>query len=223
MIVPDDGTPFALAPMQHAYWIGRSDAQELGGVAAHLYVEFDGADVYPERLERAVEQLLSRHPMLRTRFLPDGTQQTLDRPGRAVFGVTDLREASADEAEQRLAELRGARTHQRMAVEDGQVINIALTRLADGRTRLHLDVDMLAADAISYRILITDLARLYHGEPLPPQDYAFPVSTWPSTGATAPRPRFRTMPQRSSRTPPPVSRAPSPMSGPVIVPGGRTA
>ncbi|MFD4439829.1 amino acid adenylation domain-containing protein [Nocardia sp. NPDC058519] len=173
VLVPDDGTPFALAPMQHAYWIGRSDAQELGGVAAHLYVEFDGADVYPERLEQAVEQLLSRHPMLRTRFLPDGTQQTLDRPGRAVFGVTDLREASADEAEQRLAELRSARTHQRMAVQDGQVIDIALTRLADGRTRLHLDVDMLAADAMSYRILITDLARLYHGEQLPPQDYTF--------------------------------------------------
>ncbi|MFI6220496.1 amino acid adenylation domain-containing protein [Nocardia salmonicida] len=173
VIVPDDGTPFALAPMQHAYWIGRSDAQELGGVAAHLYVEFDGADVYPERLERAVEQLLARHPMLRTRFLPDGTQQTLDRPGRAVFGMTDLREASVDEAEQRLVELRDARTHQRMAVEDGQVIDIALTRLADGRTRLHLDVDMLAADAMSYRILITDLARLYHGEPLPPQEYTF--------------------------------------------------
>ncbi|MFD4461981.1 AMP-binding protein [Nocardia sp. NPDC058480] len=173
VLVPDDGTPFALAPMQHAYWIGRSDAQELGGVAAHLYVEFDGADVYPERLEQAVEQLLSRHPMLRTRFLPDGTQQTLDRPGRAVFGVTDLREASAEEAEQRLGELRSARTHQRMAVEDGQVIDIALTRLADGRTRLHLDVDMLAADAMSYRILITDLARLYHGEQLPPQDYTF--------------------------------------------------
>ncbi|MFD5176358.1 amino acid adenylation domain-containing protein [Nocardia sp. NPDC058379] len=172
-IVPDDGTPFALAPMQHAYWIGRSDAQELGGVAAHLYVEFDGADVDPERLERAVEQLLARHPMLRTRFLPDGTQQTLDRPGRAVYSVTDLRESAADEAELRLEELRTARTHQRMAVQDGQVIDIALTRLADGRTRLHLDVDMLAADAMSYRVLVTDLARLYHGEQLPPQDYTF--------------------------------------------------
>ncbi|MFD6390994.1 amino acid adenylation domain-containing protein [Nocardia sp. NPDC060259] len=173
VIVPDDGTPFALAPMQHAYWIGRSDAQELGGVAAHLYVEFDGAGVDPERLERAVEQLLVRHSMLRTRFLPDGTQQTLDRPGRAVYSVTDLREASAADAEQRLEELRTARTHQRMAVQDGQVIDIALTQLADGRTRLHLDVDMLAADAMSYRILITDLARLYHGEQLPPQDYTF--------------------------------------------------
>ncbi|UGT53221.1 non-ribosomal peptide synthetase [Nocardia asteroides] len=173
VIVPDDGTPFALAPMQHAYWIGRSEAQELGGVAAHLYVEFDGAGVDPARLERAVEQLLVRHPMLRTRFLPDGTQQTLDRPGRAVFSVADLRADAPEVAERRLAELRTARTHQKMAVQDGQVIDIALTRLADGRTRLHLDVDMLAADAMSYRILITDLARLYHGEQLPPQDYTF--------------------------------------------------
>ncbi|GEM30354.1 hypothetical protein NN3_13610 [Nocardia neocaledoniensis NBRC 108232] len=173
VIVPDDGTPFALAPMQHAYWIGRSEAQELGGVAAHLYVEFDGAGVEPERLERAVEQLLVRHPMLRTRFLPDGTQQTLDRPGRAVFSVADLRADAPEVTERRLAELRTARTHQKMAVQDGQVIDIALTRLADGRTRLHLDVDMLAADAMSYRILITDLARLYHGEQLPPQDYTF--------------------------------------------------
>ncbi len=172
-IVPDDGTPFALAPMQHAYWIGRSDAQELGGVAAHLYVEFDGADVDPERLARAVDQLLVRHPMLRTRFLPDGTQQTLDRPGRPVYSVTDLRASSAEDAERRLGDLRTARTHQRMAVQDGQVIDIALTRLPEGRTRLHLDVDMLAADAMSYRILVTDLARLYHGEQLPPQDYTF--------------------------------------------------
>ncbi|MEU3010958.1 amino acid adenylation domain-containing protein [Nocardia asteroides] len=173
VIVPDDGTPFALAPMQHAYWIGRSDGQELGGVAAHLYVEFDGAEVDPERLERAVEQLLARHPMLRTRFLPDGTQQTMDRPGRPVYSVADLRDLPAAEAERRLEELRAARTHQRLAVQDGQVIDIALSRLAGGHTRLHLDVDMLAADAMSYRVLITDLARLYHGEQLPPQDYTF--------------------------------------------------
>ena len=43
--------PFPLATMQHAYWIGRSDEQELGGVAAHLYVEFDGGNLDPDRLK----------------------------------------------------------------------------------------------------------------------------------------------------------------------------
>ncbi|MCU1640418.1 MAG: Non-ribosomal peptide synthetase, partial [Nocardia sp.] len=36
------GDEFALATMQHAYWMGRRQDQALGGVAAHLYVEFDG-------------------------------------------------------------------------------------------------------------------------------------------------------------------------------------
>ncbi|MGQ4600247.1 amino acid adenylation domain-containing protein [Nocardia sp. R6R-6] len=168
---PDDDVPFALAPMQHAYWIGRGESQELGGVAAHLYVEFDGTGVDPGRLERAVEALLRRHPMLRSRFRPDGTQQTMAAPGRPVWTLTDLRGPA--QAHDALASLRERRTHQRMAVEDGQVIDIALTLLADGRTRLHLDVDMLAADAMSYRVLISDLARLYHGESLPDQEYTF--------------------------------------------------
>ncbi|MFE3256751.1 amino acid adenylation domain-containing protein [Nocardia sp. NPDC059229] len=170
---PDDGSPFGLAPMQHAYWVGRGEGQELGAVAAHLYVEFDGAGVDPERLRAAVEGLVRRHPMLRTRFLPDGTQQTLERPGRDVWSVTDLRAADAESVERTLEALRERRTHQLMAVEDGQVVDIALTLLPDGRTRLHLDVDMLAADAMSYRILVADLARLYHGEQLPPQHYTF--------------------------------------------------
>ncbi|WP_444543636.1 amino acid adenylation domain-containing protein [Nocardia otitidiscaviarum] len=169
----DDGSPFPLAPMQHAYWIGRSEGQQLGAVAAHLYVEFDGGDVDPGRLERAAELLVARHPMLRTRFLPDGTQQTLERPGRPVWSVTDLRDRDAAEVERVLESLRERKTHQLMAVEDGQVIDIALTLLPGGRTRLHLDVDMLAADAMSYRILVGDLARLYHGEELPPQTYTF--------------------------------------------------
>ena len=45
-----EAAPFPLATMQHAYWIGRSDEQELGGVAAHLYVEFDGGPIDPTRL-----------------------------------------------------------------------------------------------------------------------------------------------------------------------------
>src|ERR1700753_1843250 len=91
-----EDAPFPLATMQHAYWIGRSDEQELGGVAAHLYVEFDGGPIDPARLEAAVSQLVAAHPMLRTRFLPDGTQQTMAEPGGPVFSVVDLRAQRPD-------------------------------------------------------------------------------------------------------------------------------
>ena len=52
---PDDA--FALAPMQHAMWVGRHDSQPLGGVAGHLYVEFDGRAIDPERLRSAATAL----------------------------------------------------------------------------------------------------------------------------------------------------------------------
>ncbi|OBK18184.1 non-ribosomal peptide synthetase [Mycobacterium asiaticum] len=167
-----DDAPFPLAPMQHAYWIGRSDEQELGGVAAHLYVEFDGAAIDPQRLHRAVDALVAAHPMLRTRFLPDGTQQTLARPGRPVFEVVDLRDRDADAVEAELAAIRDRKTHQRLAIEDGQVIDVTLTLYRD-RARLHLDVDMLAGDAMSYRVLITDLADAYGGATLPIPRYSY--------------------------------------------------
>src|SRR5262245_347129 len=40
-----DGADRPLGSMQHAYWVGRTDGQYLGGVAAHLYTEFDGSGV----------------------------------------------------------------------------------------------------------------------------------------------------------------------------------
>ncbi|CAN1600443.1 phosphopantetheine-binding protein [Pseudomonas mediterranea] len=53
----DEHLPFELAPMQHAYWIGRAPGQQLGDVAAHFYNEFDGNDVDPVRLQAAVRAL----------------------------------------------------------------------------------------------------------------------------------------------------------------------
>jgi mycobactin phenyloxazoline synthetase len=163
--VPDN-PPFPLATMQHAYWIGRSDEQALGSVAAHLYVEFDGGAIDPIRLKHAVSDLIAAHPMLRTRFLQDGTQQTRAAPSRSVFSIVDLRGQNSDQAETALAQLRDQKTHQRLEIEDGQVIDITLTLRDEDRGRLHLDVDMLAGDAMSYRALVSDLAELYRGATL---------------------------------------------------------
>lgn len=163
-----DGQPFALAPMQHAMWVGRNDDQQLGGVAGHLYVEFDGAGVSVPRLREAAAALSARHPMLRVEFLPDGTQ----RIGTRVLDVAveDLRGLDDDAAEAALLRTRETRSHQLL---DGEVLQLALSLLPGGRTRLHVDLDMQAADAVSYRTLMGDLARLYRGATLPELTYTY--------------------------------------------------
>ncbi len=164
----DDGETFPLAPIQHALWLGRNEEQALGGVAPHLYVEFDGAGVDPERLRVAAAALARRHPMLRVEILPDGTQRITDRT--VGVEVVDLRDLDAAAAQQRLEQIRDAKSHQ---ILDGEVLEIALTLLPDGRSRLHVDMDMSAADAVSYRNFMADLAVFYRGGDLPELGYTY--------------------------------------------------
>jgi yersiniabactin nonribosomal peptide synthetase len=172
----DEAAPFELATMQRAYWIGRGDGQVLGGVGAHFCMEFDGRGVGPGRLEQAVRAVIARHGMLRARFLDDGRQQMMpDSPWRGL-AVHDLRALPADAVAQRLAELRDRLSHRRLDVERGEVFDVALSLLPGGACRMHVQIEMMVADAQSFRVLLSDLARLYGrpGEPLPPISCSYP-------------------------------------------------
>ncbi|OBK87238.1 non-ribosomal peptide synthetase [Mycolicibacter sinensis] len=165
----DDTAPFPLAPMQHAMWVGRDDDVALGGVAGHLYVEFDGPGLDPERLSAAAGLLAARHPMLRVEFLPDGAQQIRPDAGLPV-AVQDLRGMGTDDVSARLAATREAKSHQQL---DGAVFELTVSLLPDGTARLHVDLDMQAADAMSYRTLMADLAAAYRGAVLPELGYTY--------------------------------------------------
>ncbi|WP_375487904.1 phosphopantetheine-binding protein, partial [uncultured Mycobacterium sp.] len=133
----DTAAAFPLAPMQHAIWVGRQHNQELGGVAAHLYVEFDCGPIDPERLRTAAAALASRHPMLRVQFLPDGIQR-IDPGAKLDVAVRDFRELDADVVKHRLTEIRETKSHQQL---DGQVLELTLSVLPGERSRLHVDLD----------------------------------------------------------------------------------
>ncbi|MYS71773.1 amino acid adenylation domain-containing protein, partial [Streptomyces sp. SID5926] len=163
-----DTDSFPLATMQHAYWIGRQDGQPLGGVAAHFYVELDGHGVDPARLDTALRSLVLRHGMLRAVFDEDGRQR-LGAAG-APLTVHDLRELAPVEAESELERLRERNTHTRPDIGTGDVFRAALCLLPDGRTRLQIDLDMMAGDALSLRVLLSDLRRFYECPDEPPRE-----------------------------------------------------
>ncbi|MCF8609751.1 amino acid adenylation domain-containing protein [Gordonia sp. HY285] len=168
----DDDPEFSLATMQHAYWVGRQDGQALGGVAAHLFAEFDGEGVDAARLERAVGHVVDRHEMLRAAFGDTGKQLILDAPPTPVFSVVDLRDGVDVDAQ--TERTRDRMSHQLLDTAAGSVVEFVLTLLPEGRHRLHLDVDMLAADAMSYRRVLDDLATAYETDAaLPSTEYTF--------------------------------------------------
>ncbi|GAA3734309.1 amino acid adenylation domain-containing protein [Salinactinospora qingdaonensis] len=173
----DESAPFELTPMQHAYWVGRTDGQVLGGVGAHFYNEFDGHGVDPERLERAVRALIERHGMLRARFDAEGRQRITPHGAWPGLRVHDLRDLAEPELGQRLSSLRESLSHRRLDVHEGHVFDIQLSLLPQGATRVHVAIEMLVSDAHSFRILLADLAHLYGNpdEPLPPLEVSYPA------------------------------------------------
>ncbi|WP_051791530.1 non-ribosomal peptide synthetase [Amycolatopsis jejuensis] len=169
----DETAPFPLALMQHAYWAGRAPGQQLGGVAAHFYHEFDGVAVEPERLEHAVRAVFARHGMLRVQVLDDGTQQILDRSPWPGLRVHDLRALEPAAAESKVDSLRRELSHRRLDIGSGEVFDVQLSLLPSG-TRVHVNLDMIAADALSLRVLLADLAAYYTGRDPAPLSYSYP-------------------------------------------------
>ncbi|WP_255218525.1 non-ribosomal peptide synthetase [Nocardia carnea] len=164
-VAVDHSAPFPLAVMQHAFWIGRTQTQYLGDVAAHFYTEFDhegGLD--PDRLERAMRALIARHPMLRVAIDAAGMQQVTERGSWPGLVVHDLRELPEPERIRRSARIRDTLSHRSMDIAAGEVVDLQLSLLPGGRSRVHLDLDMIAGDALSLRNLLADLTALYeHG------------------------------------------------------------
>lgn len=159
------GKAFPLTDVQYAYWIGRNDDQILGGIGCHAYLEFDGQEVDPVRLEQAWNTLQQHHPMLRARFLADGRQEIRPKPYAEKIAVFDLQ--NYQDVDNKLQEIRAHFAHRKLKVEDGQVAGIGLSILPGGKTRIHFDLDLLVADVQSMQILLRDLAAAYQGEILP--------------------------------------------------------
>lgn len=158
--------PFPLTDVQYAYWAGREDGHPLGGIGCHAYLEFDGNSVEATRLEAAWNQLQYHHPMLRASFTEDGMQKIQDKPFSEKLSVNDYSNMLEEEAYKKAEEVRERLSHRKLQIEKGEVAGVELTLLPSGKTRIHIDMDLLIADVQSLQILLKDLAAAYNGEKL---------------------------------------------------------
>lgn len=148
-----------LSEMQYSFWAG----QQSTDVSAHLYVELDGHNTDPDKLNQAIRLLLKIHPMLRAAISIHAEQSITEYDPAYQIPIDDWRDVDHKEASYLLANKRHRLAHQKMSIEDGQVVTFSLTQLPDDAYRLHIDVNMIAADAPSILLMYQDLASLYAG------------------------------------------------------------
>ena len=153
--------PFPLTDMQHAFWVGRSGALELGEVANHGYYEIESHDLDLERLNWALQQLIDRHDMLRAIVLPDGQQQVLEKVPPYQIEVLDLRSQSDSVVKARISDIRHRMSHQVLPADQYPLFEFRATRLNEGKVRLHISYDLQIFDAWSLFRLFDEWFQLY--------------------------------------------------------------
>lgn len=162
-----DFEEFDLTDVQYAYWVGREKGQTLGGISTHAYIEFDGAIEDTEGLKRAWYTVCMHHPMLRVSVTEDGKQRVEKEPSERFFFLRDLRGVTQEEAEKELLRVREKNSHRILDLTKGEVAVLEVSLLPSGKTRMHLEVELLVADVQSMKILLRDLLRASKGLALP--------------------------------------------------------
>ncbi|MFG1779686.1 amino acid adenylation domain-containing protein [Micromonospora sp. NPDC049048] len=150
--------PFPLTDLQAAYWVGRREGQRLGGTACHGYLELDVRELDVDRLSRACDRLVQRHPMLRAVIDDDGNQRVLDEVPSYRIPVAD---ATGPDGGRLLDDIRDEMSHQVLRADQWPLFDLRATRTGESTSRLHISFDILIADALSFRILAVELADLY--------------------------------------------------------------
>ena len=153
--------PFPLNDIQQSYWVGRTQAFELGNVAAHVYFEMSN-DLNLERLSLAWQKLIERHEMLRAVVLPSGQQQILEQVPPYQIEVLDLRGQDAEAISSKLNAIRQQMSHQVLPADQWPLFEIRATRYDDQRVRLHISIDALIADIWSLQTLFKEWYQIYH-------------------------------------------------------------
>ncbi|WP_281848723.1 non-ribosomal peptide synthetase [Dyella sp. GSA-30] len=152
---------FPMLPLQQAYWLGRRNDLDLGGLAPHIYLELEVPDLDVDRCQRAWNALVQRHPALRTVFTEDARQRVLGSVPNIEIAIVDLRGENGDMVASRRDQLRQRLSHQVLDPGVWPLFEFAVSR-DDVGTRWHISMDLLIGDAWSMQILMREFAQLYH-------------------------------------------------------------
>ncbi|WP_353057097.1 condensation domain-containing protein [Microbulbifer sp. VAAF005] len=161
---------FEPTEVQRAYWLGRDPEFVLGGIGCHFYREYDVVDLDLERLESALNTMITRHEMLRAVFDSEGRQRVLADVPRFSIDVTDV----DSDPTSAFAQLRQECAEQVFEPSRWPLFDVRAVR-CERNTRLAIGLDNLILDAFSILLFYRELNILYQSPEtdLPAIDLSF--------------------------------------------------
>lgn len=162
-IEPDSenrSVPFALTEVQRAYFMGRHEYFEMGGISTHAYSELT-TKLDIDRLAASLNAVIRRHPMLRCIILPSGKQKILERVPAYPIEVEDLRALKEPERQARIERERGRMSHQMFQTDRWPLFEVKAFRIGEDEHYLCTSFDVLIADGMSMQLVEKDVMQAY--------------------------------------------------------------
>ncbi|GMX65680.1 hypothetical protein Elgi_49510 [Paenibacillus elgii] len=155
---------FGLTPIQHWFFEQRFEEPNYFNQSHMLLLNHcDSA-----RLEDAVNRLVRLHPELAAQFVRRGHTYVQRYRTDAVVRLASHTIRETERPDPEIAAVC-AKWHGQLNYETGTLLRAGLIEgHPDGKIRLFLTVHHLVIDGVSWRILLQELYRLYHGSELPP-------------------------------------------------------
>jgi SagB-type dehydrogenase family enzyme len=166
--------PFPLTEVQLAYLMGRDSQFELGGVSTHGYFEFSAA-LNIELLNKSLNKVIGRHPMLRAVLMENGRQRILADITGYEIKLEDLRDMSAEGKEKRIGLERKRMSHYIFDPGKWPLFDIKAFKLAGDISYFCIGFDPLISDGTSIDIIFSEIIR-HNQNPsleLPPLNFSF--------------------------------------------------
>jgi amino acid adenylation domain-containing protein len=153
---------FPLTPLQEAYWLGEQQCHELAGPAT-WFEEYKTHNLDLERLQRALDRLVARHPMLRVVFNDDATQRIVNDVPRLPVHYEDLRSASASEREERLKTWRSKARESSPRLDTWPLLRVSVADCGHVQW-VNLSGRLINMDGRSGDVFAADLRAFYEGD-----------------------------------------------------------
>ncbi|MPQ34078.1 SagB/ThcOx family dehydrogenase [Clostridium estertheticum] len=163
---------FALTDIQMAYLIGRHEQFEMGGISTHFYIEIETL-LNIKRLNKALQKVIKRHPMMRTIVLSEGNQKILENVPEYEIIIDNLNGLSSEEQETIIGKERDRLSHYVFRTEQWPLFEFKALTISKEKSYLCISMDMLIADGASIQILGKELIDFYNNENLKLNDIKF--------------------------------------------------
>lgn len=154
---------FPLTDIQMAYLLGRRETFEMGGVCTHVYLEvITELDIV--RLERSLNKVIARHPMLHAIVESKGKQKILKEVPYYRIKIKDFSSNTKEQQKEIIEDERKVISHHVFEADKWPMIGVSALKLDKNKYYLFIEFDMLIADGSSLQIIGSDWMAFYEDE-----------------------------------------------------------